>query len=617
MNRPKYLRLFFIFIIIFLPFKMVGQEIPSEIVDMKRLYRLKGDKLHLKGSTTIQINNRMGDKDANVYIFYSRGDNVRINDAWIQDLRGNIIRKLRRSEISDISAVNDFTLYSDRYVKKFELIHNQYPYQLVYNYEVERKNYIDIERIDYRNRLQPIRNAEITVETASDIPIKFYQENINKPIIQNLENTFQYTWHFGYLPCDKFEIMTNYNTIGAPILIILPHTFKYKEVGDYNSWQSFGQWLWLLNTNRDILPESEKKIITNLIQGIDSPKEKARVLYHYMQDNTRYVNISIKIGGLQTYPAEYVCANRYGDCKALTNYMQSMLKYIGIDSYYTIIESGRLVNDFDSAFPHNAFNHVILTIPFQKDTTYLECTSQNLAFGYINTSIQGRKALLVDKDNSHLIYIPKLKLEDVKTTRRIEIDLFNETRCTGQIIAMLKGEQYELYKEIQNGINKNIADIYIHNNILNGSYSIDNYQFIDNVHDSSNISLKASFTINNIMKKFGNNIVINPFSWNLASWELPEKRKQNIQIDFPIFKEDTILYNLSRYIIKSLPEDIELTTPYGEYIVKYNIEDNYIKVTKSVRVYAARYQLSEYNDFYWFINQILNNENKKIYLEIQ
>lgn len=593
-----------------------AQKYRSEIIESKIYYQLRGDKIVESGSRIIQINTRMGDNDANAHIYYSKGDKVKIKDAWIQDISGNVIRKLKKNEIVDISAVNSSSLYTDRYLKTFELTHNQRPYQLVYNYECERSKYLTIADIDCSRTLQKIKNYELIVETNTSQPIKFTQENINEPEIESYEGGIKYTWRFNYNPPMKYETWADRNSILAPRLKIVPQSFKVGATGSFDTWQSFGNWMWRLNEGRDELPDSEKIKIDELVKDITSVREKARVLYHYMQDNTRYINISTKIGGLQAHPAEYVCTNRYGDCKALTNCMQAMLKYVGIRSYYTLIDSDDSVNDFDTNFPYDPFNHVILTLPIDNDTIFLECTSQNLAFGYIPTSNQGRKALLVDKDNSCLIDIPTANIENVNSTRFFDVQVDN-VYVSGNLYTQQRGRNYELYKFIQKGINKNIADSYIHENILIGSYSLNNLDFKTSDRDSSYTELCTSFRIDNAVKKYGNNLVISPFSWSFTAFELPANRTQNLQIDNPIHKSDSIIYHINDFKINKVPDNILIDTPYGIYKIEYNIENEHtLIINKEFKLYNGRYSLKEYGEFHQFITHVTNNELKNFYIEI-
>jgi hypothetical protein len=58
-----------------------------------------------------------------------------------------------------------------------------------------------------------------------------------------------------------------------------------------------------------------------------------------MQNKTRYVNVSIGIGGWQPMIPEDVRRKGYGDCKGLTNYMKTLLDAAGIKSYYSVITS--------------------------------------------------------------------------------------------------------------------------------------------------------------------------------------------------------------------------------------------------------------------------------------
>lgn len=614
MKRVHILLVLFIFSIIYSISGYSQNNFWSEIIDLKSNYKLNNNKLILQKTCTIQINERMGDNDAKVKLYYSKGEKINIKDAQIIDIAGNIVRKLKKNEISDESAVHNSALYSDLFVKSFELKHNVYPYQIIYTYEYETTRFINILSLDYSLQNTPIRNHEITVQVPNNQKIIYQQKNIKEPEQTLIENSNIFKWKINHSHKNKKEKHINYNKIDAPKLEVYPLNFKYGKSGSFESWISFGNWIYELNQGRDALPESEKIKINKLLEEINDDKEKVRALYYYMQDYTRYVNVSINIGGLQTYPAEYVCTNRYGDCKALTNYMQSMLKYIGIKSYYTLINLDDYVKDIDTNFPHQAFNHVILTVPIKNDTIYLECTSKNTAFGYVHTAIQNRKALLIDEDNSHLINIPPMKLDNVLCTRNIHINTItnlSEVRLT----ATNRGDLYELFNTIKNDINKSVADRYIRNNILYGSYDIIDYKIEENNRNNNFIKLNVDCRVINISKNYGNNIIIKPFSLDIPSFDTPENRTFEVQIDYPEYKKDSIVYEFSDKSISKIPDDIQISTPYGYYSVKYGKDSNKLIVEKTLKILAGRYSLDDYKSFYEFIYTITNHENKNIYIE--
>ncbi|MEI9809836.1 MAG: transglutaminase domain-containing protein [Bacteroidota bacterium] len=80
-------------------------------------------------------------------------------------------------------------------------------------------------------------------------------------------------------------------------------------------------------------------------------KESIRRIYRYMQENFRYVSIQLGIGGLKPFSAEFTDKKKYGDCKALSNYMKAALKSVGIPSHVAIINSGFNRNRWMPAFP--------------------------------------------------------------------------------------------------------------------------------------------------------------------------------------------------------------------------------------------------------------------------
>ena len=110
------------------------------------------------------------------------------------------------------------------------------------------------------------------------------------------------------------------------------------------------------------LPEEVKTEITELTKDASSPIEKAKIVYNYMQNKTRYISIQVGIGGWKPMLAEDVDRLGYGDCKGLSNYTKALLDYVGVTSYYTVVYGGSDIRDIDSDFSSLQGNHAILSI---------------------------------------------------------------------------------------------------------------------------------------------------------------------------------------------------------------------------------------------------------------
>lgn len=587
---------------------------PSETIKRVTYVEVKNDKLVQTDSVILQINERMGDHDAEIFIPYTKGDKVTINDAWIEDMSGNIIRRLKNKDITDRSAISDISLYEDDFVKSFELKHNTYPYRIVYSYKVVYSKYIHISNLRYRTNQGTIKEGKLVAKIPLDRAVRYKQRNIDSFCIDTLANEAFYIWEYSYEHNDP-QTNTSLNTYKAPYINLLPLHFRYGEEGSFENWKTFGNWVYRLNRNKNDLTLSEKQKIDNMLKGVESDVDKARILYHYLQDYTRYINVKIDIGGFQSFPASYVCINKYGDCKALTNYMQSMLSYAGIKSYYTLISAGDQVIEIDPDFPSQDFNHVILTVPFGKDTTYLECTSKNTAFGYVGTFIQGRKALLVDQDNSRLIGIPPLKPSDVLCTRHFNVNL---NTSDVKLTATERGSNYESSSYTLAEIDKNTVDKYIRNTILFGSYDLLDFKFTKLHRDSTNIRLDANLKMHNLYKEYGNNISLSNFRIYIPPYEAVENRTADVQLDYPEYYMDTIIYEIGNKKIRKIPADFEKMPPYGIYSYKYELlADNKFAIYKSIIINSGIYSLSNYEEFYNFIQLIKGIENKNIYIEIE
>jgi hypothetical protein len=346
-----------------------------------------------------------------------------------------------------------------------------------------------------------------------------------------------------------------------------------------------------------------------LTDSIKDEKEKIRLVFHYLQDATRYINVSIKTGGLKPFPASYVAEKKYGDCKALANYFNSCLSAINIESFYTIINAGDVIEPIDYNFPSQQFNHVIVCVPLRQDTLWVDCTS-DLAFGYLGTFTQNRPALVLKNNASTLIMTPALTYNEVLKTRNISARVNADGTVTADYTNTLRGENYELVSALMNTLNENERRQYLAKRIVASGFQLDKYSFTVPERDNPEIELKYSASSAGLLKEYGTESLVKVIPIEMPILEEPKKRKLPVQINFPIYQIDSIEYTISEnYKISAIPKNIAIISGYGEYSADFQIKENRLLVIKQVQISSGKYPHDEYDKFYNFIKTIAESEN--------
>ena len=124
---------------------LYSQKVNAEIIKYEINCNISSDNILTKEtSIIIQINNRAGEDLTKISIPYSENVPVTILIAQLQSPSGNIIRKLKKKEITIKSDISYGALYEDDFKKTFTLKHNTYPYQIVYCYKKTYKEFFNI-----------------------------------------------------------------------------------------------------------------------------------------------------------------------------------------------------------------------------------------------------------------------------------------------------------------------------------------------------------------------------------------------------------------------------------------------------------------------------------------
>ena len=596
--------------------KISAQE-DSEVTKYVSIRKIEGAKLVCIDTLSVKINTRKGETACSFAIPYSKMDKIVIENAYIADIFGKVVRKLKNSEITTQSYIGNSAFYQDTYLKRFELKHNIYPYTINVCYKITYNDFFAIDNWraisdiwEYNNIVnQSVKSAKLVVDIPNNYEIKYSCKNIDEPKIENKLDRKFLTWQTAYQK-QKWENYAPYSALKIPQVMIAPLNFKYGAKGSWQSWESFAEWVNLLNKNTRSLPIAEKQNIDKLLLNTTDTRQKIEILYKYLQKNTRYVNVSLNIGGLKSHTAEYVSLNKYGDCKALSTYMLAMLNYAGIPAHYTLIYSDDNIRDIDFDFPFQVFNHVIVCVPLANDTLFLDCTEKNIPFGYVGAFIQNRPAL-VCSDKPFFAQTSKLTEKDVECLMNAEV---NSNSISVKLTQ--RGDDYSLFSFIENNLSKTTMEKYMQR-IFSGAFQLENYKVQKS--DLPEIFIDLQLKNNNLQKIYGNDIFINPFARDIFSdLEKPAERKQEFRLDFPLSYSDTIIYNLPQNLdIKEFSRTEQENSKFGKYFYNFVVANNQLIVIKQRTIYSGKYDLEQYADFYAFIEKLNKIEQQDVHLEVK
>ncbi|TKG95068.1 DUF3857 domain-containing protein [Puteibacter caeruleilacunae] len=585
----------------------------NEIIDYQSTITLQGSKLIQQDSYVIQINRKEGELISEIEIDYDKADKIEIIDPRITDLEGKTLRELKKKEIVTRNAFSSGSFYNDQFVKEFNLKWHSYPYQIRYTVRRSSNRFIYLGNwYPSFNMDSPTRYATLELKIPADKKIRINTTGNFNLQCDTVNEIHAYRWEIHDVPPVKKEIFAPSLQESLPHVTIIPVEFEYGQEGSFESWALYGQWQDRINQNLDVLTKEEALKVKQLTAKCKNDKEKIQVLYNYLQDYTRYINVSIKIGGLKPYPASYVCTNKYGDCKALTIYMKAMLKEVGIPSYYTTVYAGVNPKQVNTNTPAQQFNHVILTVPNNGDTIYLENTSNYSPFKYYGTSTQGRKALLVDGSNSHLIDIPALTLDDVECSSVYELTQTSPGKCHLQAKYILHGYLFEKYNYCRRELDKTDLWEIFHRDLLPIQFTIKDAEFAQVDRNSPQLFLSIKAEGDKFYRKIGTRGVLKFTPLPLPKLEQPAKRKYPIRINYPINKIDKLIYEGSVLESKAIkiPESVILKSKYGNFSILCEQVDNQIIVTRKFQLFRGGYPIEEYPEFHQFFEQIKKSTNQ-------
>ena len=569
---------------------------------------------HIKRVVTVL--NKNGDDMARIVVWHNKSHVIKSIKGIVYDQFGKPEGKFSESDFRDVYAGEDFSLFEDSRVEYYLPANKDYPYTIECEYEIKQKETLNLPG------WEPSSEAGMAVEKSSytfackpGFNIRYKEINLpaGVTISTSKGGLKTYTWQITNQKAQKYEPYSPNADKYLSMVKIAPEKFSYDGVeGQFTNWNDLGKWIYdKLLINRQDISQATAEYVLQLTKDITDPKLKAKKIYEYMQGRTHYVSIQVGIGGYQPFLASDVDRLNYGDCKALVNYTRALLKIVGIESYYCVVmgEHERkmsLMPDFASM---DQANHIILCIPFKNDTTWSDCTSETIPFGYIGDFTDDRTVLACTPEGGKLLHTTRYTAEDNIRDCKASFSIDNDGELSGSMHTTFKGTEYD---DREGVISESVAE---QKKYLARRYADLNNLAIEKLEFKQDKSMQPVTTENIQLKapEFAsvNSGKINFMPNSTARWGEAPKRVRNRTTDVYINNGynyiDEITYTIPPgYKLDDTALMVNIKKPFGNFSASVSLNGTQLVYKRRLQVFDGTYPKDTYPDVVDFFQEVVD-----------
>lgn len=575
------------------------------------------DYMEITSTRVVTVLNESGSKHVNAMAFYDKETSIKDLEALIFNAKGEEISKIKEKDFTDQTATGEGTLYSDSRVKFLRYTPVSYPYTIVLNKKYTTSDTAFMPRWFFLGGYRvSTEKSKFTLELSSSLHYRYKENNLEEFGIKGRLNNTGFTYEAVNLNAIESEDFDPEFRDFAPNVQLALEDFNLKRIsGHATNWKEFGSWVYnSLLAERGELNTTTIQKIQSLVKGIEDPKEKIKRVYQFVQDNTRYVSVQLGIGGWMPISAKEVDRVKYGDCKGLTNYTMSLLKAVGVESYYTIVSADTQMKSLDFDFPSLQGNHVFLNVPLENEEIWLECTSQVVPANFLGTFTDDRCVLKVTPNGGELVRSKKYTAEESKQETTAQISI-SDNKIDAQIEIKSTGIQYDqkygLANDNEESIEKHYKEYWDYVNGIN----IVTHEVV-NDKDQIIIIEKISLNTSGYFSKAGERLLFAPNMFNRNAY-VPKKdtnRKRNLVIKRGYIDEDDFIIDFpENYEIESTLKPIEIHNDFGEYLVSLEkVSNSQIRYKRRLLIKPGIFPNTEYNNYRNFRKTISRVDASKI-----
>jgi hypothetical protein len=505
-----------------------------------------------------------------------------------------------------------------------------------WEYEQEDHPFV-LQDIWYFQEAYPAREEHYSIQLPAGWEYK--ASWLNHPeVTPTAAGSNQWQWAVSAVPGirDEHEMPPRSGIEGQMIVSFVPPGGAGKF---FASWRDMGSWYTdLTRGRRDASAEITQKTAALAASG-GPTLANMQALSRFLQHDIRYVGIELGIGGYQPHSAADVFAHRYGDCKDKATLMSSMLKSIGVDSYYVVINTERGSVTPEMPAHMGGFDHAILAIKLPDGAAdaslvavmqhpklgrllFFDPTDELTPFGSLRGALQANYGLLVTPDGGELTELPQLPAAKNGIRRTAKLTLTSTGKLTGDVKEIRFGDSAAYQRYALKSAEKDADRIKPIETLLARSlatYRLTNASISNLEQTELPFVFNYSLVAENYAKTAGGLLLVRPRVVGNKSSDLletKEPRQYPVVFDGPSQDTDTFEITIpAGFEVDDLPQPVNAEYSFASYHSKAEVSGNVLLYTRTFEVKDPSVPLSKLDDLKMLYRIIASDERNTAVLK--
>jgi hypothetical protein len=319
--------------------------------------------------------------------------------------------------------------------------------------------------------------------------------------------------------------------------------------------------------------------------------------------------------------------------------MGAMLKEIGIESYYVVINSERGAVTLEMPAHMGGFDHAILAIqlpagledpslvavmqhPKLGRLLFFDPTDEFTALGHLSGPLQANYGLLVTPEGGELVELPQLATSLNGVIRTAKLTLSPTGTLTGEIKEVRMGDRASAQRYALKAITKETDKIKSIETLLAhslSSYRLTKLSFSNLEQTELPFVFNYSLIADSYAKRAGNLLLVRPRVLGVKSSDLletKEPRQYPVVFDGPSRDMDVFEITMpAGYEIDDLPQPVSADFGFASYHSKAEVSGNVLSYARTFEVKEPSVPMAKMEDLKKLYRIIANDERNTAVLK--